>query len=154
MTILSQRPFPIGEFPLARSARSVLPRASGCAALRERAPACGMVHGRLPRALLMGALLGLAGATGAQEAVIVPEDGGQPMTPDQLEAYIAEQKAELESVVENRSETEARAEDVEARLAEREALLAETRQELESLCREQEEVVPGTLEECLGMLED
>jgi len=151
MTILSQRPFPIGESPLARSVR---PWANGSAARREHAPVRGTVHGRLPRALLMGALLGLAGTTGAQEGAIVPEGGGQPLTPEGLEAYIAEQKAELESVMENRSETEARAEDVEARLAEREAVLEQTREELDTLCRERESLVPGTLEECLAMLDD
>ena len=58
------------------------------------------------------------------------------MTLDELEAYIAEQKAALERAEENRRITREKEEKVREELARREARREELERELEALCEE------------------
>jgi len=104
----------------------------------------------------------LCGPSRAQEAVpgggdeVSDEvsDGVRSMTLEELEAYVGEQKAALDSVIESREVTESKARELEARLAERESKIAQTRHELETLCEEREAIDPGTLADCLAALPD
>lgn len=79
-------------------------------------------------------------------AVVVAQQ--QEMTIEELERYIAEQKAALQQVKENRDITEQKAREVREALAEQEARRALVEQELDALCKEQEELKPGSFEAC------
>lgn len=72
----------------------------------------------------------------------------QQMTVEELENYIAEQKAALEAVKSNRDETERKAQEVRETLAEQAERQAMVEEELEALCKEQEELKPGSYEQC------
>ncbi|NND89675.1 MAG: hypothetical protein HKN42_02340 [Granulosicoccus sp.] len=67
---------------------------------------------------------------------------------EELEQYIAQQKEALEAVRANRDETRQKAEAVSAALAEQEARKAQVEKDLETLCRQQDELRPGTYDEC------
>lgn len=67
---------------------------------------------------------------------------------EELEKYIEEQKAELAKVEANREETEAKAREVRDAIAEQDARKARVQEELNALCKEQEEITPGTYDEC------
>ena len=67
---------------------------------------------------------------------------------EELEKYIEEQKAALSEVEANREETEAKARKVRDALAEQDARRARVQEELETLCKEQEEIKPGTYDDC------
>lgn len=81
--------------------------------------------------------------------VSAQSDAGTEMTLEQLEAYIAEQKAALETVIENRDLTAEKAESVNEALAAAEAREAEVQAELEALCEEREEIEAGSKGDCL-----
>ena len=65
------------------------------------------------------------------------------MTLEELEAYIAEQKAALERVEENREITREKERRVREELERREARRQELEEELRSLCEERAAVVAG-----------
>ncbi len=67
---------------------------------------------------------------------------------EELEAYIAEQKTVLEEAQTNRDKTQKKADEVKEALAEQDARKALVVDELETLCKEQEELKPGTYEDC------
>lgn len=67
---------------------------------------------------------------------------------EELETYIAEQKIVLDEVLDNRDKTQKKVDKVKQALAEQEARKALVEEELETLCKEQEELKPGTYEEC------
>ncbi len=67
---------------------------------------------------------------------------------DELEAYIAEQKIVLEEAQANRDKTQEKVDKVKEALAEQDARKALVEEELEALCKEQEELKPGTYEDC------
>ncbi len=70
------------------------------------------------------------------------------LTVEELEKYIEEQKAALDAVKANRGETEKKAQEVNEALAEQEARQAMVEEELEALCKEQEELKPGSYDTC------
>ena len=70
------------------------------------------------------------------------------MTIEELESYIQEQKATLEEAIANRDETEKQAREIRDALAEQEARKALAEKELDMLCKEQEELKPGTYDDC------
>ena len=67
---------------------------------------------------------------------------------EELEAYIAEQKIVLQEAQANRDKTQKKVDKVKEALAEQDARKALVEEELESLCKEQEELKPGTYEDC------
>ena len=67
---------------------------------------------------------------------------------EKLEAYIAEQKIVLEEAQANRDKTQKKIDKVKEALAEQDARKARVEDELEALCKEQEELKPGTYEDC------
>ena len=72
----------------------------------------------------------------------------QSMTIEELEQYIEEQKAALEEVKANREETEKKALEVREALEVQEARRTLVEEELEMLCKQQEELKPGSYEDC------
>ena len=70
------------------------------------------------------------------------------MSVEELEAYIAEQKIVLEEAQANRDKTQKKVDKVMEALAEQDARKALVEEELEALCKEQEELKPGTYEDC------
>lgn len=72
------------------------------------------------------------------------------MSVEQLEMLVAEQKAELEEVIANRSETQVIADQLREKLAESEDRRESVQQELETLCREREELQADSFEECMN----
>lgn len=72
------------------------------------------------------------------------------LTVEELEKYIEQQKAELEEVLANREQTEAKAQAVRDALAEQEARQLSVEEELEKLCNEREVLEPGTYDECMA----
>ncbi len=89
--------------------------------------------------LLLALSIGLSSAAMAQQ---------QELSVEELEKYIAEQKELLEEVLANRDETADKVEQVREALAEQEARKALVEDELETLCQEQEELKPGSYDEC------
>ena len=67
---------------------------------------------------------------------------------EELEAYIAEQKTVLEEAQANRDKTQKKVDEVKEALAEQDARKALVEDELETLCKEQEALKPGTYEDC------
>ena len=67
---------------------------------------------------------------------------------EELEAYIAEQKIVLEEAQANRDKTQKKVDKVMEALVEQDARKARVEEELEALCKEQEELKPGTYEDC------
>lgn len=88
--------------------------------------------------LLLALLLSLSGGVAAQQQLSVEE----------LEKYIAEQKEVLEEVRANRDETKRKADEVREALAEQEARKALVEDELDTLCKEQEALKPGSYDAC------
>ncbi len=72
------------------------------------------------------------------------------MSVEELEAYIAEQKIVLEEAQANRDKTQKKVDKVKEALAEQDARKALVEEELETLCKEQEELKPGTYEDCMS----
>ena len=70
------------------------------------------------------------------------------MTIEELEQYIEEQKATLAEVKANREDTQKKAQEVRDALEEQDARRALIEEELDILCKEQEELKPGTYDEC------
>ncbi len=89
--------------------------------------------------LLLAMSLCLSGVAMAQQ---------KQLSVEELEKYISEQKELLEEVRANRDETAEKAEQVRDALAEQEAHKALVEEELNTLCQEQEELKPGSYEEC------
>lgn len=85
------------------------------------------------------ALALLASVAGAQQ---------KSMSAEELEQYILEQKAALEAVKSNRDETEKKSQEVRDALEEQEARRALVEEELDMLCKEQEELKAGTYDDC------
>ena len=81
-------------------------------------------------------------------ATTVADAQQKSMTIQELEQYIQEQKVALEEVKANRDETEKKAQQVRAALAEQEARKALAEEELDMLCKVQEELIPGTYDDC------
>jgi len=110
----------------------------------------------LRRLLACALLLALPAALPAQDtgpdAELLAGDP-QTMTVEELERYIAEQKAQLEQVRENRDITAEEARRVREELARQEAERRVKAAELEALCREREALEPGSLEECLSRID-
>lgn len=67
---------------------------------------------------------------------------------EELEQYIEEQKATLADAQANRDVTEKKAQEIRDALEEQEARRALVMEELDMLCKEQEELKPGTYDEC------
>jgi cell division protein FtsB len=97
----------------------------------------GRLAAVLPK-LVIALCLSVPGLAAAQQKLSVEE----------LESYIAEQKAALEAVRANRDETERKAQEIRDALAEQEARRALVEEELETLCKEQEALKPGSYETC------
>ena len=76
----------------------------------------------------------------------------QTMTVEELERYIAEQKAQLEQVRQNRDLTAEKARRVREALAEKEAERLAREAELAALCEEREAIEPGSIERCLARI--
>ena len=72
------------------------------------------------------------------------------MSVEELEAYIAEQKIVLEEAQANRDKTQKKVEQVKEALAEQDARKVLVEEELETLCKEQEELKPGTYKDCIS----
>jgi septal ring factor EnvC (AmiA/AmiB activator) len=77
-----------------------------------------------------------------------PASAQQQLSVEELEAYIAAQKAALDKVRANRKETEKKVQEIQEALTEQGARRARVEQELETLCKEQEELKPGTYDDC------
>lgn len=95
--------------------------------------------GAVASTLLLAMSLCLSGGAMAQQ---------KQLSVEELEKYIAEQKEVLEEVRANRDETAEKAEKVREALAEQEARKALVEEELDTLCKEQEELQPGSYDEC------
>jgi predicted phage gp36 major capsid-like protein len=67
---------------------------------------------------------------------------------EELEAYIAEQKVVLEEARANRDKTQQKVEKVREALDEQDARKLRVEEELETLCKEQEELNPGSYNNC------
>ena len=107
---------------------------------------------RTPRAsILVSAVLAAAIVPGAALAQSGDPDP-RTMTVEELERHVEAQKAALERVRENRDITAEKAREVREALAEREAERAEAEAELEALCREREEIEPGSYEDCAAQI--
>lgn len=89
--------------------------------------------------VLLLVTLSLSGTATAQQ---------KQLSVEELEKYISEQKEVLEEVRANRDETEKKADEVREALAEQEARKALVEEELDTLCQEQEELKPGSYDEC------
>ena len=100
-----------------------------------------------PRKALAHACAGLLAGALCAPATAQQSDGGQSMTLEQLEAYIAEQKQALERAEENRRITREKEERVLEELARREARRQELEQELEALCEERAAVAGAAMPE-------
>jgi len=105
-----------------------------------------------PPTLVTALVLALSSVSGVASAQQSEDSGSREMTVEELERHIAEQKAALERVRENRDITVEKAAEVREALAEREAKRAEAQAEVESLCREREEIEPGSFDECVEQL--
>jgi len=105
----------------------------------KRALNIAIVNSRRLAILIVGLLFWASGSL-AQD---------QEMSVKELEAYIAEQRAALEQVIENRDATEKQAMDIKKAGDEQRERQAKLEEEIRALCEEQEEVEPGTLDECL-----
>jgi septal ring factor EnvC (AmiA/AmiB activator) len=97
----------------------------------------------LIRAFVCAAALACSAQAAAQS------EGGTAMSLDELEAHIAEQKAALDTVIENRELTARKAESISEALEQAKAREAEVQAELETLCDDREKLEPGTKEACL-----
>ena len=86
-------------------------------------------------------------ATGSAFPVAVQAQQKE-LSVEELEKYIEEQKAELAEVEANRDETEAKARKVRDAMAEQDARKARVQEELNALCKEQEEINPGSYDDC------
>jgi len=73
----------------------------------------------------------------------------QAMTVEELEAYIEEQKAALVEVEANREKTTEEVEKLQADLAVEEEKRGSVEKEIDSLCKEQEEIREGSYDDCL-----
>ncbi len=101
--------------------------------------------GSLPlmRTLTCAAMLAFGAHAAAQS------DTSTEMSLEELEAYIAKQKAALDTVIENRELTARKAESVTEALEKAQAREAEVQAELETLCEQREQLEAGSLEGCL-----
>lgn|GEM_PF-3198688 len=121
-------------------------------------PACARIGSaaslrRLSRRTAAGLLLGvgtlvLSHPAWSQSSPTDPRE----MTVEELETFIAEQKAALEIVRENRDITAEKAREVKAALEAKEAEREAAEAELEALCEERESLEPGTFDECMATL--
>lgn len=93
-------------------------------------------------ALLVCTATFTAGNLQAQQAVNLEE----------LEKLLEEQQKALEEVESNREATEAQAQQAREALAEHESRSKKIQEEFEALCKEQEALKPGSLEECMSAL--
>ena len=137
------------------------PRSVAGGAARLRGASRRPLAFALPAALLGMLVAGGAAPLAAQEAArdAAPAGDAAPaeserreMTVEELERFIAEQKAALDEVRRNREITADRAREVRAELDEREARRRETEAELEALCKERESLRPGSYEDCVAPL--
>ena len=71
------------------------------------------------------------------------------MTLDELEAYVQQQRIELEEAIANRDENRARVEELQIALQEQSERRELLQSEVESLCQEHDDVEPGTFSECM-----
>ncbi len=104
---------------------------------------------RNPLKPLAGVLLCVALGAGSA-AFAQGSTNSQEMSLEELEAYIAEQKAALETVIENRDLTREKVEAIEDAVAEADVRQSEVRAEIAALCEERESAEPGSLETCLA----
>lgn len=95
------------------------------------------------RTLVSSLLLGLS-----LSVPVIASAQQQQLSVDELEAYIVEQKSVLEAAQANRDKTKDKVEQVKAALAEQDARKARVEEELETLCKQQEELKPGTYGDC------
>ena len=108
---------------------------------RAPAPARSRVPARRPRRAAGTLALALALACVPLAPSFAQQStGGQSMTLEELEAYIAEQRAALERVEENREITREKERRVREQLERREARRQELEDELETLCQERASV--------------
>jgi len=71
------------------------------------------------------------------------------MTLEELEQYISEQKDALDLAKQNRDETKAQVEEAKSALEEQDLRHEELLEEVDSLCREQEDLQPGSFADCI-----
>ena len=74
------------------------------------------------------------------------------MTVEELEQYIAQKKAALDQVKQNRDITNDKVRKVNQALESQQQRHAGVESEVQALCREQDELKPGTLDDCLAEL--
>ncbi|MEE9320548.1 MAG: hypothetical protein V3U76_08895 [Granulosicoccus sp.] len=92
-----------------------------------------------------GAVVGLALLLFAATA----SQAQQAMTIEELEAYIEEQKSALGEVEANREKTAEEVEKLQAALAIEEEKRSAVETEIDSLCKEQEEIKGGSYDDCM-----
>jgi len=92
----------------------------------------------------------LAGALAATLVVCTAGvQAQQNMSVEELEAYIAEKKAELAATLEQRNRTAEMQQAVEQQISQKDKRKSEIEQEMRNLCAERESITPGSLQACL-----
>jgi septal ring factor EnvC (AmiA/AmiB activator) len=76
----------------------------------------------------------------------------QTVNIEELEKLLEEQQKALEEVESNREATEAQAQQAREALAEHESRSEKVKEEFEALCKEQEALKPGSLDDCMSAL--
>lgn len=99
---------------------------------------------------IVGGLLALC--LGLMSPGFAQDTAPKALTLEELEAHIAEQKAALEAVVENREKTELQLVEVEEALAEASGREDAFAADIDKLCKEREALEPGSLDDCLAAL--
>lgn len=110
---------------------------------------------RVLASVLATALVLAAFGTGvrAQASPEAASPDPMAMTVDELEAYIAAQQAELEKALVSRDRARAQTEELGERLAAQQQRQDDLRAELETLCRSQDELKPGSFDDCVSGIE-
>lgn len=85
-------------------------------------------------------LMAMASASTAQD---------NALSADELEKLVAEQKAALEQVIANRSETQEMAEKLRGELADSKERKAMVQKNLEDLCKQQDELQTDSYKDCM-----
>jgi len=97
------------------------------------------------RATLLTLLLAMLASTSS--ALFAQQ---KEMTLEELEQYIAEQRDALDLAKQNRDDTKARVEDAQNAIDEQELRHQDLLDEVDTLCREQEELQPGSFADCMA----
>ena len=112
--------------------------------MASRRPSSSSVRKLAARAAIASGFLLAAAAL----PVIAQDTDSKELSLEELEAYIAEQKEELQSVIENREVTKSKADSIQEALEAAKAREAQVKSELSVLCGQREQLVQGSGVEC------